>query len=319
MIVRWPRRRAVWAAAALALVQAVLLLHTAWDKSDTGDEPVYIGAAALLWAHRDFDYNNEAPVLPKWGYAMALRVVDPWIATAPADKGTVISHMLWARRTERLRVNLFAARCATIAATVLGGLLLWAAARRFGERTALLTQALWCFSPSILANGALATLDGWVAAAMCGVIWTGVRLFERPTARRFCEARHRAGTGAGVQGDRAGRGTLMLAVGVEALRRQGKPGRALWSTAAEYGATFAGAAFLVLWSLYGLTVGTVSTVPWAEQLGWPARTFSPLPFPAWIAGLLRQLALGSRRAPHAISSARCGRTAGGGSTWRRWR
>ena len=315
---KWPRRRAVWAAAALALMQAVLLLRTAWDKSDTGDEPVYIGAAALLWAHRDFAYNNPAPVLPKWGYAVALRLVDPWIATAPDDWGTVISHMLWARRTERLRLNLFAARCATIAVTVMGGLLLWAAARRFGERAALVTQALWCVSPSILANGSLATLDGWLAAVMCLVLWTGVRLFERPTLRRFWESGAALGLALGCKVTALGVAPVLAAVGIVALRRQGKTGRAFWTAAAERTANLAGAAFLVLWSLYGLTVGPVTTEPLAERFGWTARTFGPLPFPAWISGLLHQWALseaGHRTLP---VRPRSPRTAGGGSTWPRW-
>jgi hypothetical protein len=283
----------VWAAAALALAQTVLLARTAWDKSDTGDEPVYIGAAALLWAHRDFTYNNPAPVLPKWGYAVALRLVDPWIATAPDDRGTVISHMLWARRPERLRQNLFAARSATIVVTVLGGLLLWAAARRFGERAALLTQALWCVSPSVLANGSLATLDGWLAAAMCGVLWTGVRLFERPTPRRCWESGAALGLALGCKVTALGVAPVLAAVGFAALRRTGKRGRALGAAAAGSTAHLAVAALLTLWSLYGLTLGFVSTGLLAERFGWTARAFGPLPFPAWIEGLLHQWALGS--------------------------
>src|SRR5207245_10326474 len=45
-------RAAALASAGLALLQLVLLAHTAWDKSDTGDEPTYLGAAALMWTHR---------------------------------------------------------------------------------------------------------------------------------------------------------------------------------------------------------------------------------------------------------------------------
>jgi hypothetical protein len=287
------RRRAALAAAALALMQGVLLLRTAWDKSDTGDEPVYIGAAALLWAHRDYTYNNPAPVLPKWAYAVALRVVDPWIASAPPEWSTVISHMLWARRTERLRANLFAARSATVLVTVLGGLLLWAAARRFGEGAALVTHALWCVSPSILANGALATLDGWVAAMMCLVLWTGVRLHEQPTLRRFGESGAALGLALACKVTALGVAPMLAVVGVAALRRQGRTARALWPAAAEGLAVSAGVTFVVMWSLYGLTVGPVSTELLAERFGWTARTTPPLPMPAWIAGLLHQWALGS--------------------------
>ncbi len=287
-----PRRRAWVAAAALALTQGVLLAHTAWDKSDTGDEPVYIGAAALLWAHRDFAYNNPAPVLPKWGFAVALRLVDPWIETAPPEWSTVISHMLWARRSERLRINLFAARSATILVTVLGGLLLWAAARRFGEQVAVVTHALWCFSPGILANGSLATLDGWVTAAMCLVIWTGARLFERPTPRRFAESGAALGLALGCKVTALGVAPVLAAVAVAALRRQGRPLRAFWTAAAAGGGLSALAAALTLWSLYGLSFGPVSTQVLAERFGWSARSI-PLPFPAWTSGLLHQWALGS--------------------------
>jgi hypothetical protein len=241
---------------------------------------MYIGAAALLWAHRDFAYNNAAPVLPKWGYAVALRLVDPWTSTAPDDWSTVAWHMLWGRPPERLRLNLFAARCATVAVTVLGGLLLWSAARRFGERAALVTQALWCVSPSVLANGALATLDGWLAAMMCVVLWTAVRLHERPTLRRFCESGAALGLALGCKVTALGVAPLLVGVGVAALRRERAPSRASWASAAELTANMAGAALLVLWSLYGLTVG-------------PVNAIGPLPFPAWISGLLQQWALGS--------------------------
>jgi len=69
----------------LCALQAALLAHTAWDKSDTADEPTYIAAAALVWAHRDYSFNSGAPVLPKWGFAAALRLVDPAIGQTPPE------------------------------------------------------------------------------------------------------------------------------------------------------------------------------------------------------------------------------------------
>jgi hypothetical protein len=281
------------AAAALAVLQGALLARTAWDKSDTGDEPVYIGAAALLWTHGDFAYNNPAPVLPKWGYALALRLVDPaGLATVPPDWRAVISHMLWVRRPERLRLDLFAARGATILATVAGGLLLWAAARRFGERTALLALGLWCVSPTVLANGSLATLDGWIAAAMCLVLWTGVRLFERPSTGRFAAAGAALGLALGCKVTALGALPVLAAVAAAALARDRRPGRRPWSAAARGAAAFAAGAFLVLWTLYGFTTGPVSTEALARRFGGAPRSFGPLPFPDWISGLLHQWALG---------------------------
>jgi hypothetical protein len=44
-----PPRAAVAAVMALALVQGGLLAHTAWDKSDTADEPSYIVGGMFQW------------------------------------------------------------------------------------------------------------------------------------------------------------------------------------------------------------------------------------------------------------------------------
>src|SRR6185436_13836703 len=93
-------------------------------------------------------------------------------------------HPLWSRPLLRTRKNLLAGRLATIAVTVFGGLLLWSAARRFGEGAGLVTHALWCLSPTVLAQGALATLDAWVAALVCLVAYTVFRLVEAPTLLR---------------------------------------------------------------------------------------------------------------------------------------
>jgi len=267
-----PSRRWIALGAALALVQAVLLVRTAWDKSDTADEPVYIGASALLWAHRDFTYNEPAPVLPKWGYALALRLTDSWVPGTPADWSKVITHMLWNRRIERLRANLMAARSVTILVTVAAGFFLWAAGRRFGPGTAALAHALWCFSPTVLANGSLATADGWVTAMLCAVLWAAVRLVERPTRARFAVCGLAWGLALGCKVTALGAAPVLAVVGYVALRRAGRaaPIKELVVGLAALG----GAAALVLWVLYGFRFGWVGPVP--------------VPFPNWISGLLHQ-------------------------------
>jgi hypothetical protein len=266
------RRLSVAGAAVLALAQAVLLARTAADKSDTPDEPVYIGAAALLWAHQDFTYNRAAPVLPKWGYALALRLTDPWTAGTPPEWHRVITHMLWNRRIERLRANLMAARGVTILVTVAGGLFLWAAARRFGEGAALLTHALWCFSPTVLASGALATLDGWVTAFLCLVLWAAVRLVEKPSRPRFAACGLAWGLALACKVTALGVAPVLAAVAFHALRREARAGvgrRFLFSMA-----VLGMAAAAVLWALYGF------------RFGWVGRLV--LPFPDWWLGLRQQ-------------------------------
>lgn len=282
-------------ALALALVQAGLLVRTAWDKSDTADEPTHVAAASLLWAHRDYSFNAEAPVLPKWGFALALRAVDPAISRTPEEWYRAAIHMLWSGRPGRLQRNLFAARCATILVTVLGGLLLWAAARRFGDLTAVATHALWCFSPTILASGALATLDAWVTAMLCAVLWTAVRFWEAPTPARAAQVGLCLGLAAASKVSALGVAPVLLVAGARALRRSAAAeGHSYLRRASLCAAVFAGVSFLVLWGLYAFTVGYVTSaaVPLLRGLR-PFRTIGPLPFPSWLAGLFQQMTLGA--------------------------
>src|SRR5262249_3486789 len=140
-------------AVALALVQTVLLATTAWDKSDTADETRYVSSAAALWAERSFRDLCEAPGLPKWGFAVALAAAGTPVANVGPTWQGAMDRLIRHQPGEVLRETFFAARTATIAVVVLAGLLLWRAGTRFGSRTGLIAQALWCFSPTVLANG----------------------------------------------------------------------------------------------------------------------------------------------------------------------
>ncbi len=287
-----PNLQPRYLAAVLALVQAILLAHTAWDKSDTSDEPAYLAAGALLWAHRDYAFNKEAPVLPKWGFALAMRLVGAPLADTPPEWHRSATHVLWSRRPPRMRLFLFAARAATILVTVAAGLLLWLTGRRFGEGVGLLAQALWCLSPTVLAQGSLATLDAWLAATLAATLWAAVRFLESPSPRRA------AGTGAAFGLALACKVPALLAlpvlmvVGVIGIRRaaSARP----WRAALMCGLAFGGASFFTLWALYGFTIGWVGTQDLASRYGIQAASVGPLPFPHWIEGLLQQWALGAK-------------------------
>ncbi|MBI3769330.1 MAG: glycosyltransferase family 39 protein [Deltaproteobacteria bacterium] len=269
-------------ALALALVQAVLLLGIARDKSDTVDESSYMASAATLWAHRDFQYLCGAPVLPMWGFALALRTVDPALAAtpraAPLDEIVGGSAAAFRRR-------LLAARGATVAVVVAAGLALGCAARRFGPRAGLAAQALWCFSPTVLANGALATLDAWSAALACAVLLATIRLLERPTAA--CAAALGV-TLAGAAATKITTLPMIFVLGAVAVTR-GMMSSDRRSPARVLVGACAAAFFVTLWVIYGLTVGAV-------QLGAPCTpaaagvpSIGPLPFPAWIEGAAFQV------------------------------
>ena len=272
------RARPWLAAAVLAALQGALLVDTAWDKSEVGDEPTYLAAAALAFAHRDLDFNREAPVLPKWGFALGLRAVDPSVAQTPARRDWAATHVLWSKTVDGMRRDLLGARMATILMTILGGLCLWRAASRFGPGPALVTHALWCVSPSILANGALATLDGWVTAFLCVVILAAVRYCEAPGPLRAAAWGAALGLAAACKVTSLAAVPVALMVGAVAWKRQGRPGGlpAAWKAAGA----FAASGFLALWAAYLLSTGPVTA---AEGPG-----FVLAPFPQWWGGLLQQ-------------------------------
>jgi hypothetical protein len=272
----------------LSVLQAGLLAHTAWDKSDTADEPSYIVGGMFQWVWGDYLENCHAPPLPRWAYAAALRVVDPALFTVWAESNRwTAPHPLYTRSTSELRRNLFATRLTTVLVTVAGGLFLWhAALLAFGWRAALVTHALWCFSPTVLAHGSLATLDAWATSMLCAAIWCTVRLWQAPTLLRWLALGAMLGLAGGSKVTSLAFAPVAIAIGLLARRRQdGAPQRpALVGLAL----TFLGFV-AVLWTLYGFRFGIVdAAAPCGTTRGvWDVRV-GPVPFPLWFEGALLQ-------------------------------
>ncbi len=278
-------------ALALALVQAGLLARTAWDKSDTVDEPYYLATAVDQWTNLDFS-RCDAPALPRWGFAAALRAVDPPLFDPQSKKGR---HPLWSRPMAAGRRNLFVARLATIAVTVCGGLLLWAAARRFGEPAALVALTLWCVSPTVLAHGSLATLDAWAAGFTCFAVWAVVRFVEAPSSRRAALVGCALGLAAATKVTTLGLVPVAVAVGgwtlVRAARRDARPAlRPLLTSSGASGLAF----LLTLWAVYAFSWDVVDTARLCgKETGLAGATYGPLPLGQWLSGLLLQWRHGS--------------------------
>jgi hypothetical protein len=272
--------------AALALTQAALLGRTAWDKSDTIDEPYYLESALSQWTRREFRRGCDTPALPKWGFALGLRLVDPRLFEVSRPGGR---HPLWSRSREGgLRRNLLAARAATIVVTLAGGLFLWAAARRFGEGTALLAHALWCVSPTVLAHGSLATLDAWAACLICAVIWAGVRLSERPNLGRAALVGALMGLAAACKVTTLGVAVPLAVATIWSTRRRA-------TALLSLGFTAVAAMVIALWAVYGFTVGPLDTAHLCgRDTELRPRRWGPLPFPAWWEGLLLQVLHGEK-------------------------
>jgi len=273
---------------ALAVLQAGLLALTAWDKSDTADEPSYIVGGMFQWVWGDDLENCHAPPLPRWAYAAALRVVDaPLFAQWAESNRWTAPHPLFSRSAPDLRRNLFATRMTTVLVTVAGGLFLWRAALlAFGWRAALVTHLLWCFSPSLLAHGSLATLDAWATSLLCAAAWCAARLWHAPTVPRWAALGIALGLAGGSKVTSLFFAPVALAIGLLALRRRG----GAWRRPALVGLAASGTAFAaVLWTLYGFRVGIVNA---AAPCGTPRGVWDlqvgPLPFPLWFEGALLQ-------------------------------
>jgi dolichyl-phosphate-mannose-protein mannosyltransferase len=279
----------------LAALQASLLVSTARDKSDTVDEDIYLPAAAILWARHDFSVNPESPVLPKWAFAAAMRTVEPRLDETPAELERAGNYVLWYGTRARIERLLLAARLTTIAATTLAGLLLWSVARRFGPAAALVTHALWCFSPAVLAAGALATLDAWVTAFVIALVWATARAVEKGTASSVVIAGVIGGLALACKITALGAVAAALAAcAIAAWRGARASGRAAFPAAARTAFLFFGAGAIALWAVYGFTFGRVAT---AALDGIPAAIGSALPavpFPAWVEGVLSQLSHAAR-------------------------
>lgn len=276
----------VWLLVALvALLQSALLVRTAWDKSDTADEPTYLAVSVRQW-QGDFTSNCESPALPKWGFGLALRLVDAELFNPASRRGR---DPLWSRFLPETRRNLLAGRSATILVTVLGGLLMFLCGRRCGDGTGLLAQALWAFSPTTLANGSLATLDAWAATACALALWLGLRFWEQPSAQRATWLGVALGLAAACKVTTLGLaplGALLMVLGV----RRAQPSRAGWAALGRL--ALLGAGLLVaLWLVYGLRVGRLDTESLCGRpaVGLGAHTLGPLPFTPWIEGLLQQV------------------------------
>jgi hypothetical protein len=181
----WLRRHRRWAFAlvvvALLAEMAVAMITTAVEQTPTIDEPVYVGTAVVYLQQHSLRYNPEHPPLGKLiigaGLAFAGVHLDPAFA---GDQTQLGRHVLYESGNDPGRLMLLA-RLPMIVLTLLFGLVVFAFARDLtGPAGGLTALALYAFSPDVIANGSLATLDVPMAGFLLTSVWLLWRARRRP-------------------------------------------------------------------------------------------------------------------------------------------
>jgi hypothetical protein len=282
---RHPSRLWTPLALGLAVVQLALLLSTAWDKSDTVDEAGYLMDGIRYWKDGDFVTRCESPPLPKWGFALSLRLVAPELFVSPRP------HPLYDQDLPVMRRNLLAARAATALLTVVAGLLLWSAARSlFGSPGGFLTHALWCFSPTVLAHGSLSTLDAWAASFCAATLWATLRFAASPSFGRSAVVGLLLGLAAASKVTALGMVPVVALVGAVALARRHRASLRRFASALTLCVLgCASSALLTVWASYRFDTGYVPAARDCRAVTRPEEALlGPVPFPMYIHSGLRQ-------------------------------
>ncbi|BCL32866.1 glycosyl transferase [Streptomyces aurantiacus] len=178
------RHRRWWyalAVVALLAEMAVAMVTTAVEQTPTIDEPVYVATAEVYLKEHSFRYNPEHPPLGKLIIASGLVFTDARLDSGFVGSQTALGrHVLYESGNDPGHLMLYA-RLPVIVLTLLFGLVVLAFARDLtGPAGGLVALALYAFSPDVIANGSLATLDVPAAGFLLTCVWLLWRARRRP-------------------------------------------------------------------------------------------------------------------------------------------
>lgn len=176
-------RRPLLVAAVIALLtqMAFAMVTTAVQQSPTIDEPVYVGTAVVYVREHSLRFNPEHPPLGKLIIATGTVFAHPRLKPGfHGDQGRLGRRLLYESGNDPWRV-MFWARLPVMVMTLLFGLVVFGFARDLVGRAGGLTAlALYTFSPDLITNGSLATLDVPAAGFVVTAAWTVWRARQRP-------------------------------------------------------------------------------------------------------------------------------------------
>ncbi|MTD55106.1 phospholipid carrier-dependent glycosyltransferase [Amycolatopsis sp. RM579] len=160
---------------------AFAMITTAVEQTPTIDEPVYVGTAVVYLEQHSLRYNPEHPPLGKLiiasGVAFAGVRLDPAFA---GDQTQLGRQVLYESGNDPGRLMLLA-RLPVIVLTLLFGLVVFAFATDLtGPVGGSAALALYAFSPDLIAQGSLATLDVPAAGFLLTSVWLLWRARRRP-------------------------------------------------------------------------------------------------------------------------------------------
>jgi 4-amino-4-deoxy-L-arabinose transferase-like glycosyltransferase len=177
----------LWVALLLAL-HAGVALHSVTEQGWTHDEVAHLTAGHVYWTHGDFRFQPENGNLPQRWAALGTLPLSPSFRTE--EMGDVwprahvwrAAHRFLFQSGNPAELMLFSGRAAMVFWGVAGGLLVFFAARAtWGARPALLSLALYGFSPTVLANAPLITSDMCAAVLLPAAAWAWWRACHRVT------------------------------------------------------------------------------------------------------------------------------------------
>ncbi|MEW2463838.1 phospholipid carrier-dependent glycosyltransferase [Streptomyces sp. NPDC046994] len=160
---------------------AFAMVSTAVQQAPTIDEPVYVGTAIVYVREHSLRFNPEHPPLGKLIIATGTVFAHPRLEPGfQGDQGRLGRRLLYESGNDPWQV-MFWARLPVMVVTLLFGLAVFGFARDLvGSTGGLVALALYTFSPDLITNGSLATLDVPAAGFVVTAAWMVWRARRRP-------------------------------------------------------------------------------------------------------------------------------------------